>query len=149
MDKWDARFMSLADLARTWVKTEIAEYGVGACLVHPNRRRLSLGYSGFARTVPDDPGLDKDLWYMHAEENAILNAACSVESWTMYVTWPPCTLCASRILQAEIGRVVYRDHPAMSDRWRRNTGLALDMLERRMPVCRMDALQEGADGDTA
>lgn len=106
---WDNRFFALAEEARTWVKGPDA--GVGACIVSPDKRGFSLGFSGFPRGVEDsEPRLTsrdyKDAYLVHAELNAILNAGQSVAGWTLYTTKPPCSHCASAIIQAGIVRVV-------------------------------------------
>ncbi|UFK26696.1 deoxycytidylate deaminase [Roseobacter phage RDJL6] len=107
--QWDRRFMNLALEARTWVKGP--DLGVGACVVSPDRRGFSLGYSGLPRGMNDederitDPAF-KDFHMVHAELNAILNASRSVVGWTMYSTTHPCSHCASAIIQAGIVRVV-------------------------------------------
>lgn len=107
--KWDGRFMALALEARSWVKGP--DLGVGACLVSPDRRGFSLGYSGLPRGMNDElaritkPEF-KDQHMVHAELNAILNASRSVVGWTLYSTTHPCSHCASAIIQAGIIRVV-------------------------------------------
>ena len=110
--RWDARFMQLALQARSWTKGP--DLGVGACVVSPDMRGLSLGYSGLPRGMADSPDrLDgssaKDPWVVHAELNAILNAARSVVGWTLYSTTHPCSHCASAIIQAGVSRVVAPD----------------------------------------
>jgi len=107
--KWDARFMRLALEARSWVKGP--DLGVGACVVSPDRRGFSLGYSGLPRGMKDREARItetefKDFHVVHAELNAILNASRSVVGWTMYSTTHPCSHCASAIIQAGIVRVV-------------------------------------------
>lgn len=117
--KWDKRFMGLAFEARTWVKGP--DLGVGACLVSPDRRGFSLGYSGLPRGMRDedarivDPSF-KDYHIVHAELNAILNAPGPVVGWTMYVTTHPCAHCASAMIQAGVKRVV-SPPAAEGNRW--------------------------------
>lgn len=117
---WDARFMDLASLARSWVKGP--DLGVGACLVSPDKRGFSLGYSGLPRGMHDEVDRITDLEFkdhhmVHAELNAILNAPGSVVGWTLYATSCPCAHCASAIIQAGIVRVV-APFPVLPDgRW--------------------------------
>ncbi len=113
MDKWDERFMRLAVEARSWTKGLGAgvDRGVGACIVSPSRHQFSLGYAGFPRGIDDAPErleLPEFRMYhtVHAELNAILNARCSVEGWTIYVTEAPCHDCSNAIVQAGITRAV-------------------------------------------
>lgn len=121
--KWDKRFMALAVQARSWVKGP--DLGVGACVVSPDRRGFSLGYSGLPRGMTDRTERItatefKDFHVVHAELNAILNASRSVVGWTMYSTTHPCSHCASAIIQAGIVRVVCprpTDEQVNSSRW--------------------------------
>ncbi|ADK73417.1 deoxycytidylate deaminase [Roseobacter phage RDJL Phi 1] len=119
--KWDKRFMRLACEARTWVKGP--DLGVGACVVSPDNRGFSLGYSGLPRGMKDTNDRItetefKDHHMVHAELNAILNASRSVVGWTLYATTHPCSHCAGAIIQAGIKRVVAPMPPLHSDsRW--------------------------------
>ena len=121
--KWDRRFMRLALEARRWVKGP--DKGVGACVVSPDRRLFSLGYSGLARGMADDPARItqaefKDYHMVHAELNAILNAGRSVQGWTLYSTTHPCAHCAAAIVQAGVVRVVSPEVLGPDSRWRRH-----------------------------
>lgn len=122
VDVWDHRFMGLARDARSWVKGP--DLGVGACLVSPDRRGFSLGYSGLPRgmrdtetriTMPDF----KDHHMVHAELNAILNAPGQVRGWTMYSTTCPCAHCAGAMIQAGVSRLV-SPRPDRNSRWTRS-----------------------------
>lgn len=109
LDLWDQRFIDLAAEAQSWTKGPDA--GVGVCLVSPDKRGLSLGFSGFPRGLADtDRRLTtqsvKDAYLVHAELNAILNAGRSVAGWTLYSTKFPCSHCAAAIIQAGIVEVV-------------------------------------------
>lgn len=115
MTDWDERFMRLAIEARNWVKGP--DTGVGAIVVSPDRRRFSMGYSGYPRNVYDDRAFKDDLIMVHAELNAILNAGCSVEGWTLYSTKCPCSHCAVAAIQAGISRVVSLWPPEDGSRW--------------------------------
>lgn len=126
--KWDKRFMRLACEARSWVKGP--DLGVGACVVSPDRRGFSLGYSGLPKGMKDTteritkPEF-KDFCIVHAELNAILNASRSVVGWTMYATTHPCSHCASAIVQAGITRVVAPKPPLDSkSRWLESWAMA-------------------------
>lgn len=60
---------------------------------------------------------------IHAESNAILNAAkngTKVEKSTLYVTFPPCTQCASAVIQAGIEKIVCPNPEEAPERWRNN-----------------------------
>ena len=90
---------------------------VGACIVSPNNRILSMGYNGFPNGVSDDefpwnrdgdPLENKYFYSTHSELNAILNyRGGSLEGAKIYVTLFPCNECAKAIIQAGIRTVVY------------------------------------------
>lgn len=104
---WDGRFMAMAELAAGWSKDPRKQ--VGAVLVSPDCRRISIGYNGLPANFPDDVTMDRDTknrYSIHAEVNAIAQAAADVRGWTLYVTAAPCLQCALSIHRAGIGRVV-------------------------------------------
>lgn len=121
MSKWDRRMLGLVNLIATWSKDPST--GVGAVIVDPKNRVVSLGFNGFPRAVldTDDKLMDraeKLRRTIHAEENALLFAGRPVEGCTIYVTHPPCARCAAKIIQAGIKRVV-SNQPAtgFAERW--------------------------------
>ncbi len=87
---------------------------VGALIVSADGRLVSSGYNGFPREVDDqDEALHerpaKYMWTVHAEINAIANAAAggvATFASTMYTTMPACSKCAPIIAQARIAEVV-------------------------------------------
>lgn len=97
---------------------------VGSVIVGPDRESRSTGFNGFPRGIVDDPARlsDREIknrLMVHAEHNAILNAArigTAVKGCTLYVActddsgliWsgPPCVPCSLAIIQAGIVRVV-------------------------------------------
>ena len=146
MTKWDERFMGLALQARSWTKGIGAgvDRGVGACVVSPNRHQFSLGYAGFPQGIDDNPERLADPEFrmyhtVHAELNAILNARCSVEGWTIYVTEAPCHDCSNAIVQSGIKRAV-TGPPRRDSNWHRSqlegaetmreSGLIVDRMEK-------------------
>jgi dCMP deaminase len=148
MSKWDSRFMELAIVARSWTKGLGAgvDRGVGACIVSPSRHQFSLGYAGFPRGIKDEAARLQEPEYrmyhtVHAELNAILNARCSVEGWTIYVTEAPCHDCSNAIVQAGIKRAV-TGAPRRDSSWYRSqlegretmreAGLIVDTTEVRL-----------------
>lgn len=130
--KWDRRFLELAEHVAGWSKDRSTQ--VGAVIVGSRRRVLSMGYNGFCRGVDDtDETLhqrpEKYFWAEHGERNAIYNATESLEGATIYVSaWknaekdvchsgdifdlypagnlPICMDCARAIVQVGIKRVV-------------------------------------------
>lgn len=113
-NKWDRRFLELAQLVASWSKDPSTK--VGAVVVDEDRIVLGMGYNGFPRGVEDtDERLNdrptKYAFVVHAEANAILNAGASAKGATIYV-WPAfgkpplCSSCAKLVIQAGIKRVV-------------------------------------------
>ena len=109
LTNWDNRFLDMAKLVSTWSKDPSTK--VGAVIVDPSNRLISVGYNGFPKDVTDDERLlDRDKKYdiiVHAEVNAILFSNKTLDRCTMY-TWPfqPCPRCAGLIIQSGIRRVV-------------------------------------------
>lgn len=107
--KWDTRFLGLAAHISAWSKDPSSQ--VGAVITDGNRI-VSLGYNGFAAGVMDAPERlsDRDTKLnltIHAEENAMIFAKRDIAGCTVFVTHPPCPRCASKLIQDEVGRVVY------------------------------------------
>lgn len=112
---WDEYFMGVAMLSG--MRSKDPNTQVGACIVSPNHKILSMGYNGFPMGCSDDEfpwaregePLDNKYFYTtHSELNAILNyRGGSLEGATMYVTLFPCNECAKAIIQSGIKRIVY------------------------------------------
>ncbi|MBA1445514.1 MAG: dCMP deaminase family protein [Chromatiales bacterium] len=107
--KWDTRFLGLAAHISGWSKDPSSQ--VGAVITDGNRI-ISLGYNGFAAGVEDTQSRLSDRecklnLTIHAEENAMIFAKRDLRGCTVYVTHPPCPRCASKLIQEEIGRVVF------------------------------------------
>ena len=125
LSKWDLRFLRIAEEVRLWSKDPGTKVG---CVLVNERRILSTGYNGFPATISDDLDryIDRDFKLsitVHAEKNAILNAAkngTKVEGSTLYVTFPPCSQCASAVIQAGVAKVVCPDPAKAPERWRSN-----------------------------
>ncbi|MES9972304.1 MAG: dCMP deaminase family protein, partial [Candidatus Thiodiazotropha sp.] len=99
----------LAAYISSWSKDPSSQ--VGAVITDGNRI-VSLGYNGFAAGVEDKQERldDRDCKLnltIHAEENAMIFAKRDLTDCTVYVTHPPCPRCASKLIQEEIGRIVY------------------------------------------
>ena len=125
LSKWDRRFLRIAEEVRLWSKDPGTKVG---CVLVNQRRIVSTGYNGFPQTISDDLDRYIDREYklsvtVHAEANAILNAAkngTKVEGSTLYVTFPPCSQCASAVIQAGVAQVVCPDPALAPERWRSN-----------------------------
>ena len=125
MDKWDKRFIELAELVASWSSCYQENRQVGAVIVK-DKRIMTTGYNGapsgiescktkgkcLRRELDVPSGTKLELCYaVHAEHNAIAQAAklgISVEGGTLYCTHQPCVICCKMIINAGIRRVVYK-----------------------------------------
>ncbi|MEE2811631.1 MAG: dCMP deaminase family protein [Candidatus Thermoplasmatota archaeon] len=133
-EKWDRRFLALADHISTWSKDPSTK--VGCVVVGEDREIRSTGFNGFPRGIDDDPERlsDREQKYpliCHAEENAIMHAArigLSLKDSTAYVTWPPCTRCARSLIQAGVTEVVYPSESEIPERWHSDFDTSMKMM---------------------
>ena len=133
-EKWDRRFLALADHISTWSKDPSTK--VGCVGVGEDREIRSTGFNGFPRGIDDDPERlsDREQKYpliCHAEENAIMHAArigLSLKDSTAYVTWPPCTRCARSLIQAGVTEVVYPSESEIPERWHSDFDTSMKMM---------------------
>ena len=112
---WDEYFMGVAALSAMRSKDPGTQ--VGACIVSPTNKILSMGYNGFPIGCSDDdfpwnregePLENKYFYSTHSELNAILNyRGGSLENCKIYVTLFPCNECAKAIIQCGIKEIVY------------------------------------------
>lgn len=125
MNKWDRRFMEMAEYVGKWSSCLREGRQIGAVIVR-DKRILTTGYNGAPagllscqekgycmRTRDNIPsGTRHELCYaIHAEQNALIQAAklgVSVQGATLYCTHQPCAICTKLIINAGIARVVYR-----------------------------------------
>ncbi len=125
-DKWDKRFMEVADLVATWSSCYQENRQIGAVIAR-NKRILTTGYNGASSGVQSckergyclrrqkniPSGTCHEICYAtHAEQNAIIQAAklgLSVDGATLYCTHQPCVIYAKMIINAGIRRIVYRE----------------------------------------
>ena len=130
-DKWDIRFLELAEHIARWSKDPSTKVG---CVVVGEDREIRS--TGFPRGIEDNDGRlnDRDKKYpliCHAEENAIMHAArigVSLKGSTAFVTWPPCSRCARSLIQAGIREVVYSTKNKPPQRWEEDFKISTDML---------------------
>lgn len=115
---WDETFMKIAEVVKLRSKDPSTQ--VGAVIVTPDNRVLSLGYNGAPNGYADedfpwgrdneDPLETKYPFVIHAERNAVLNFRGSLREFqgaTVYVTHFPCNECAKELIQVGIKKVVY------------------------------------------
>lgn len=126
MDKWDDRFMEMAELVSTWASCYKANRKIGAVIVK-NKRVMTTGYNGAPAGVKTcvergeclreklgiPSGTKHEICYAtHAEQNAIIQAAklgVSIDGATLYCTHQPCTICTKMIINSGIRKVIYRE----------------------------------------
>ncbi|MBE6030305.1 MAG: cytidine/deoxycytidylate deaminase family protein [Firmicutes bacterium] len=127
MDKrpsWDEYFMEAAKLAST--RSTCMRRSVGAVIVQ-DRRIVATGYNGAPKGIAHceerggclrqklgvPSGERHELCMaLHAEQNAIIQAATSgqsIDGATIYVTHQPCVICAKMIINAGIKRIVVNE----------------------------------------
>lgn len=114
---WDEYFMGMAVLSA--LRSKDPSTKVGAVIVSPDNKVISIGYNGMPRQVDEEQlswnkgeGLDsKYLYVCHAEFNAILNVQVggTLKGATLYVTLFPCNECAKAVIQTGIKEIVYLD----------------------------------------
>ncbi len=125
-NKWDRRFMEMAETVAGWSSCYQEGRQIGAVVVR-DKRILTTGYNGAPQGVTSckergeclrrklgiPSGTRHELCYaVHAEQNAIIQAArlgIQLEGATLYCTHQPCVICAKMIINAGISRVVYRE----------------------------------------
>ena len=125
-DKWDKRFIDMAQLVSTWSSWFQTNRQVGAVIVK-NKRVMTTGYNGAAsgiksckergsclrRELNIPSGTRHEICYAtHAEQNAIIQAAklgVCIDGATLYCTHQPCVICAKMIINSGIKRIVYKD----------------------------------------
>lgn len=115
---WNLWFMRHAYLAAE--RGSCTRKQVGAIIVRDRDRRIiSGGYNGAPRGMPDClevgcdvrviDGRESCVRTIHAESNALDLCGAISEPHTLYTTVIPCKLCALRIIQAGIWRVIYHE----------------------------------------
>jgi dCMP deaminase len=121
-ERWDRRFLALADHIATWSKDP--SRGVGAIVVTNDRRICATGYNGLPSGVEDRPDrLERPAKYelmCHAEINAIVQCArngVSSVGTTIYTSFFPCNTCTLAVIQAGIRRVVSWKPGAGDEHW--------------------------------
>jgi len=113
---WDEYFMGIALLSA--MRSKDSNSQVGACIVSPENKILSLGYNGMPIGCADDdmpwgrestdPLNTKYMYVCHAELNAILNNAHgNLKGSRLYVTLFPCNECTKAVIQSGISEIVY------------------------------------------
>ena len=142
---WDEYFMEMAELARQ--RSTCLRRHVGAVIVKDNRV-IATGYNGVPKGIRhcEETGCLRQQLNVpsgkmhelcrgrHAEQNAIIQAACmgsSIEGGTLYCTTQPCVICTKMIINAGIKRVVIKEsYPdALAQEMAAEAGLVIDVME--------------------
>jgi len=117
---WDEYFLKMAMLVAE--RSTCLRHHVGAIFVK-DKRFLTTGYNGAGRGEKDclELGCKKDelgiasgfgsekCRAIHAEQNAIIQAAIfgmSVRDSKLYITLPPCMMCAKEVKQLGIEEII-------------------------------------------
>lgn len=132
-EKWHIRFLRLAQEVSKWSLDPSTKVG---CVLVRNKRVISTGYNGFPKNISDsfDRLMDRDQKYeitVHAEVNAVTTAALhgvSTDECTAYVTFSPCSRCASVLINAGITSVYVSGGSDIPERWIKNFVLASKLL---------------------
>jgi len=110
---WDNYFRNIAHQVKTKSKDKNTQ--IGAVIVGADNEIVSTGYNSFPRGIDDtvpsrQERPEKYFWMMHAEQNAIVNAArigVSTKGCTMYLTCGiPCADCTKAIINAGISHII-------------------------------------------
>jgi dCMP deaminase len=129
---WDTYFM---DIARVVARRSNCSRRQVAALIVADRRIISTGYNGTPRGIRNcrDGGCRRcagdfasgqnlgECVCAHAEENAIVQAAChgiAVKGAAIYSTNSPCLMCTRMIINAGIAEVVYEEEYCFSEQAR-------------------------------
>lgn len=144
-DRWDQGFLRQA---LEWARmSKDPRTQVGAVIIGPDRETLATGFNGFPRGIEDraDRLSDRDKknrLMVHAERNAILNAArigVALKGSTLYLAatdhscavWggPPCTACTIEVIQAGVVEIVSHPFKEGPSAWRDDVDFARDLLK--------------------
>lgn len=131
IEKWDKRFIDLAEHISNWSKDPSTKCGA---VITDKNKIVSLGFNGFPQGIEDSNSRldDREVKYkmvLHAEMNAILFANRSLLGCTIYTyPMPPCSRCAAHIIQAGIKRIVaVRPSEDALSRWKTDFDIANEM----------------------
>jgi len=142
---WDAYFMQMAELVRS--RSSCLRRGVGAVIVKDNRV-IASGYNGAPKGIAhcEETGCLRQQMNvpsgqrhelcrgLHAEQNAIIQAAClgvSIEGATLYCTTQPCAICTKMLINAGIKRVVITEsYPdELAEKMIKEAGIQVDIYK--------------------
>jgi dCMP deaminase len=138
---WHDYFLDLCNFVSKRSKDKSKQ--VGCVIIGEGHNILSTGYNGFPRGVNDDVSERHERplkynWTIHAEANAVVNAAregIRLLGSTLYVKAIPCSHCAGLIMNAGIGTVIVdgrgdwsKRRNSWMERWASEFDVSLDMF---------------------
>ena len=138
---WEQTYFDMIEALRGKSKDPSSQFA--SLIVGTNHEIRSTGFNGFPRGVKDSPEryANREIKYklvVHAEQNAILNAArvgIPLDGCILYVDSYPCSNCAKSIIQAGIvevvlnGDSVIHNDEGFKSRWKDEIDTALGMFE--------------------
>jgi len=149
--EWHYYFLNLAEAVAK--KSKDPSTKVGSIVVGTEKQVLSTGFNGFPIGMDDDTRLlDRETKYkyiVHAEMNAISFAAKlggGINKSTIYTIglnsettfgFPPCSRCASIIIQAGIKKVITYENDDLPERWIEDMTMTADLFKE----CNIDFIQ--------
>jgi dCMP deaminase len=145
---WTDYFLSIAETVKQKSKDQRTK--IGAVIVGSDNEIVSTGYNSFPRGIDDEQKdrqvrPEKYYWIVHAEMNAILNAArigVSTKNCTMYLTCGvPCSDCCRGIINSGIKKIYCKiqDTTRNRDHWDAHAARSRVMFEESgVEVCFYD-----------
>ena len=134
---WTEYFLNLAEQIKLKSKDQSTQ--IGAVIVGIDNEVLSTGYNSFPRGLDDNrperqERPQKYFWMVHAEINAIVNAArigIPIKNSIIYLTCGlPCADCAKAIINAGIKKIVCKNDKTdvKGDLWIEHRKVSIEML---------------------
>lgn len=128
---WNEYFMSIAKL--TSVRSSCKRLQVG-CVIVKDKHIVSTGYNGFLPSFPHESIVvnNHEQATVHAEQNAIADAACrgtSVNNSIAYITHYPCINCFKILVASGIKTIYYlndyNNDPTINTLLQKNSSIAI------------------------
>lgn len=140
-EKWFKRYLDIARNVALWSKDPNKK--IGSIIVNENGNIVSQGYNGFPRNIKDDDRYNdkniKNIYVVHAEVNAILNAlynGASVKNCSIFISGlPVCHDCAKVIIQSGIKNVIIDTKLNVESSWYQSNLDAIDMFNEAHINC--------------
>jgi len=135
---WTEYFLNIAEVIKS--KSKDNSTHIGAVIAGKGNEILSTGYNSFPRGIDDSlderqERPEKYFWMVHAEMNAIINAArigVSTNESKMYLTCGiPCSNCGKAIINAGISEIYCKkeDTTVNREKWDEESKRTLKMFE--------------------